>query len=89
MGMQMRNVFRRALCMVPLAFGLSFADAIPVGALSASGAQARDQQLREIRDVMRGGRGGFLDLGFNYTPLPTQLPLESPYGEHSGRFVVR
>ena len=84
MGMQMRNVFRRALCMVPLAFGLSFADAIPVGALSASGAQARDQQLREIRDVMRGGRGGFLDLGFNYTPLPTQLPLESPYGEHEG-----
>ena len=44
----------------------------------------RDQQLREIRDIMRGGRGGYIDLGFNYLPFRTQTPLESPYGEHEG-----
>ena len=84
MGMQMRKVVKRALCILPMAFGLSVADAVPLAAFSETGSYSRDQQLLEIRDVMRGGRGGFLDLGFNYTPLASQLPLESPYGEHEG-----
>lgn len=84
MVMLMRKIFGRALCLLSIATGLALADAIPTGALSAGSAQTRDQQLREIRDVMRGGRGGFLDVGFNYLPLPSQTPLESPYGEHDG-----
>ena len=60
------------------------ADAIPASALATGGAVTRDQQLREIRDIMRGGRGGYIDLGFNYLPFRTQTPLESPYGEHEG-----
>ena len=80
----MRKILGRALCLLSLAASFSIADAIPAGALSAGASQTRDQQLREIRDVMRGGRGGFLDVGFNYLPLPSQTPLESPYGEHDG-----
>lgn len=82
--MLMRKILGRALCLLSLAASFSIADAIPAGALSAGASQTRDQQLREIRDVMRGGRGGFLDVGFNYLPLPSQTPLESPYGEHDG-----
>lgn len=84
MDMLMRKILGRALCLLSLAASFSIADAIPAGALSAGASQTRDQQLREIRDVMRGGRGGFLDVGFNYLPLPSQTPLESPYGEHDG-----
>lgn len=84
MVMLMRKNFGRAFCLLSLAASFALADALPVGAFSEAGAHSRDQQLREIRDVMRGGRGGFLDLGLNYTPLPSQLPLESPYGEHEG-----
>ena len=82
--MLMRKILGRALCLLSLAASFSIADAIPAGALSAGASQTRDQQLREIRDVMRGGRGGFLDVGFNYLPLSSQTPLESPYGEHDG-----
>jgi hypothetical protein len=84
MDMLMRKILGRALCLLSLAASFSIADAIPAGALSAGASQTRDQQLREIRDVMRGGRGGFLDVGFNYLPLSSQTPLESPYGEHDG-----
>lgn len=69
---------------VLLSVGMALADAVPVQAVSMGGIQTRDQQLREIRDVLRGGRGGFIDLGFNYLPLPTQTPLNSQYGEHEG-----
>ncbi|WP_295861815.1 hypothetical protein [uncultured Fibrobacter sp.] len=82
--MLMRKNFGRALCLFSLAASFAFADAVPVAAFPEAGAHARDQQLREIRDVMRGGRGGFVDLGMNYTPLASQLPLKSPYGEHEG-----
>ena len=34
------------------------ADAISSDALAKGGSVTRDQQLREIRDIMRGGRGG-------------------------------
>ena len=76
--------FRKALWGV-LFFAVSvLADAIPTEALSSAGATMRDQQLREIRDIMRGGRGGYIDLGFNYLPFRSQTPLESEFGEHQG-----
>ncbi|MCF0223687.1 MAG: hypothetical protein HUK20_05410 [Fibrobacter sp.] len=68
------------LCMVPYVI----ADGITPEVLSAGGAVARDRALNEIRQVMLGGRGGYLDLGFYYTPLATQLPLRSEYGLHDG-----
>lgn len=74
---------RTIFCLLFFA-GVALADAIPASALAAGGAVTRDQQLREIRDIMRGGRGGYIDLGFNYLPFRTQTPLESPYGEHEG-----
>lgn len=60
------------------------ADGITPQALSAGGAVTRDRQLNEIREVMRGGRGGFIDAGLYYTPSSEQLPLHSQYGEHDG-----
>lgn len=44
----------------------------------------RDRQLREIRDVMRGGRGWYFDLGTNFMPVSSQAPLLSQFGEHDG-----
>lgn len=75
---------KQVVMLLPILAGVAFADAITPDAISRGGADTRDMQLREIRDVMRGGRGGFLDIGFNYTPFETQLPLESKYGEHKG-----
>lgn len=64
--------------------GSAFADAVSVDALSKGDLTIRDNQLKEIRDILRGGRGGYVNFGFNYTPFPSQLPLESQYGEHDG-----
>lgn len=63
---------------------LSFADPITTADLSAGGAITRDRQLKEIGEVMRGGRGGYFDIGMYYIPAPDQLPLKSEYGEHEG-----
>ena len=82
--MQLQKILKRISWVLPFAVSFAVADAVPYTALSAGSVQARDQQLREIRDVMRGGQGGFLDIGFNYLPLSSQLPLETPYGEHDG-----
>ncbi len=64
--------------------GIVLADAIKPSGLSMGGAVARDLQLSEIRDIMRGGRGGYWDLGLLYLPFRTQTPLLSEYGEHEG-----
>ncbi len=64
--------------------GFAFADAIKPSELSKGGSVARDQQLSEIRDIMRGGRGGYLDIGFHYLPFRTQTPLQTEYGTHDG-----
>lgn len=64
--------------------GAALADGIKPEALAKDGAVTRDRHLTEIRDIMRGGRGGYIDFGFYYTPSPDQLPLESEYGEHDG-----
>ena len=62
----------------------AFADGITPAALSANGAVTRDRHLSEIGEIMRGGRGGYIDLGFYYLPSPHQTPLLSDYGEHDG-----
>ena len=64
--------------------GFAFCDAIKPSELSKGGSVARDQQLSEIRDIMRGGRGGYLDIGFHYLPFRTQTPLQTEYGTHDG-----
>lgn len=63
---------------------LSFADPVTTENLSAGGAITRDRQLKEISDVLRGGRGAYFDIGMYYIPAPDQLPLKSAYGEHEG-----
>lgn len=79
----MQFVLKSALISLVLA-GIAFADGIKPYALAKDGAVTRDRHLTEIRDIMRGGRGGFIDFGFYYTPSREQLPLESKYGEHNG-----
>lgn len=73
-------------CLGPVLLGssLAFADGVGVDALSRDGNLTRNRQLMEISDVMLGGRGGYMNLGFYYTPSPEQLPLKSPFGEHEG-----
>ena len=79
----MQFVLKSALIALTLV-GVAFADGIKPEALAKDGAITRDRHLTEIRDVMRGGRGGHIDFGFYYTPSREQLPLESEYGEHDG-----
>ncbi|WP_290743551.1 hypothetical protein [Fibrobacter sp. UBA4309] len=81
--MKLRYFLKTLGCSLLLAVP-ALADAVSVDALATGGATMRDNQLREIRDVLRGGRGGYLDIGFNYMPLVTQTPLKSEYGEHDG-----
>lgn len=76
--------FFKGLVALFLLTTLAFADAVTTSALSNGGAVSRDRELGEIREILRNGRGGYIDLGFMYTPLETQLPLKSEYGEHEG-----
>ena len=79
----MQFVLKSALLSLVLV-GFAIADGIKPDALAKDGAVTRDRHLTEIRDIMRGGRGGHIDFGFYYTPTRDQLPLESQYGEHKG-----
>ena len=79
----MQFVLKSALISLVLV-GVALADGIKPEALAKDGAVTRDRHLTEIRDIMRGGRGGYIDFGFYYTPSREQLPLESQYGEHDG-----
>lgn len=72
------------LCAIPFVAGIAFADPLPTSAVATGDAVIRDNQLREIRDILRGGRGGYLDFGFNYLPVVTQTQLQSEYGVHDG-----
>ena len=67
-----------------LGSSLALADGVSVDALSRDGVVTRNRHLMEIGDVLLGGRGGYMNLGFYYTPLPDQLPLKSHYGLHDG-----
>lgn len=82
--MQFTRMIKTFACALSLLAGVAFADAVSMNALANGGAVMRDNQLREIRDVLRGGRGGYVDIGLNYMPLPSQTPLKSQFGEHDG-----
>ena len=71
-------------CSLLLTAGVAFADAVSAEALASGGAFVRDNQLGEIRDILRGGRGGYIDFGFNFIPSVTQTPLKTQFGEHDG-----
>ena len=77
-----------ALLAVPLALTSAFADAVDVDAVASGGFWTRDEQLRDVGDLLLFGKMSFIDIGMNYTPLPTQIPLRSKFGEHEG-FAVR
>lgn len=62
----------------------ALADGVTPGAVSNGGAITRDRQLTEISQILRGGRGGYIDFGFYYLPSSEQAPLLSQYGEHDG-----
>ena len=82
--MLMKTGLNKIFLLLALATGVAFADPIPSEALAQSGLQMRDRQLRDIGLVMRGGRGGFIDIGYTYTPSSEQLQLKSQYGVHNG-----
>ena len=82
--MSMHNKLSKILFLLAMAAGIAFADPIPTEALTQSGLTMRDRQLRDIGLVMRGGRGGFFDIGYTYTPSSEQLQLKSKYGVHDG-----
>lgn len=80
----MKNGLIKIFLLLIMAAGVAFADPIPTEALAQSGLTMRDRQLRDIGLVMRGGRGGFIDIGYTYTPSSEQLQLKSQYGVHNG-----
>jgi len=81
--MRIGNILKGLATFLSLA-SLAFADGIAPAALSEGGAIVRDRQLTEISQIMRGGRGGYLDFGFYYLPYKDQVPLDSKYGKHEG-----
>lgn len=74
----------RALILSLALVSVSFADRISTDAISKGGEVTRDRHLKEIGEVLRGGRGGYFGFGMYYTPLVDQLPLQSEYGKHDG-----
>ena len=80
----MKYELKKILLLLSFAAGAVFADPIPTDALTQGGLVMRDRQLRDIGLVMRGGRGGFIDIGYTYTPSSGQLQLKSKYGVHDG-----
>lgn len=82
--MNFTRILKRLLCASLLFAGSALADAVDVDALASGGTWSRDNQMREIGDVLEVGRGGYFDIGFYYFPIPTQAPLKSQFGEHEG-----
>jgi len=80
----MKYELKKILLLLTITAGVAFADPIPTEALTQGGLVMRDRQLRDIGLVMRGGRGGFFDIGYTYTPSSEQLQLNSKYGIHDG-----
>ena len=77
-----------ALVAIPLMLTSALADAVDVEAVASGGYWTRDEQLRDIGDLLLYGKMSFVDIGMNYAPLPTQIPLKSKFGEHEG-FAIR
>ena len=80
----MQRKLNRILFLFAVIAGAAFADPIPTEALTQGGLQMRDNHLRDIGLIMRGGRGGFIDIGYTFTPSSEQLQLKSKYGVHDG-----
>ena len=80
----MKTGLNKIFLLLALVSVVAFADPIPTDALTQGGLVMRDRQLRDIGLVMRGGRGGFIDIGYTYTPSSGQLQLKSQYGVHDG-----
>ena len=80
----MKTGLNKIFLLLALVSVVAFADPIPTEALTQGGLVMRDRQLRDIGLVMRGGRGGFVDIGYTYTPSSEQLQLRSQYGVHNG-----
>ena len=78
------GILLKGLILLLLMSALAMADGISPASLSSSGAVIRDRQLFEISQILRGGRGGYIDFGFYYLPSSEQLPLSSEYGDHDG-----
>ncbi len=86
--MRFSRSLKIALLSIPLAVAPALADAVDVETVASGGFWMRDNQLHDIGDLLLFGTGSFFDIGFNYTPLPTQIPLRSAFGEHEG-FATR
>ena len=86
--MRFSRSLKIALLSIPLAVAPVLADAVDVETVASGGFWMRDNQLHDIGDLLLFGTGSFFDIGFNYTPLPTQIPLRSAFGEHEG-FATR
>jgi len=78
------GIFFKGLATLLAFAALAFADGVTPAALSEGGAIVRDRQLTEISQILRGGRGGYIDFGFYYLPSAEQVPLVSKFGEHEG-----
>ena len=86
--MKANHVLKVLACAFTLAVSSAVADPIDVESLASGGFWMRDDQLRDIGDQLLYGKSSFFDIGFYYTPIASQVPLKSEFGEHQG-FVFR
>ena len=82
--MKLFRLPKTAIATIALAASTVFASAIDVETIARGGFWMRDNQLRDIGEMLLYSSGSFIDAGMNYTPLSTQLPLKSDFGEHEG-----
>ena len=75
---------KTAVASVALAVATAFADPVDVETIAGGGFGVRDNQLRDVGEMLLYANGSFFDAGLNYTPFSTQLPLKSEFGEHQG-----
>ena len=75
---------KTVMATIALAVVGAFADPVDVETIAGSGFWVRDNQLRDVGEMLLYAGGSYFDIGFNYTPFSTQLPLKSEFGEHEG-----
>lgn len=79
-------IFRKPVLFLFILLNVSFlfADPISVDDIVKTAPITRDRQLQEFQQAFRPGVNSYFNLGISYTPLSSQLPLESPFGVHNG-----
>lgn len=79
-------IFRKPVLFLFVLLNVSFlfADPVSVDDIVETAPITRDRQLQEFQQAFRPGVNSYFNLGISYTPLSSQLPLESPYGVHNG-----